>query len=457
MRPAMKILLVILSVTIIIFAGGWISGHGIPPVGPGGESQSVGFQATPPSHGLPETRLNASDYQPHDFFGYAVDLDGALLAAGAPGKNEAGQEAGGVYVFEHNGGEWAEVARLVPEGLGSYDHLGISVALDGETIAAGAPYATTQDGGFAAGAVYIFVRQGDDWREQARLTARDGGPFDLFGAVVALDGDTLVVGAQGADDVSKGRNTGAAYVFHRENEMWVEQARLSSADGGADDFFGQSLAIHGEVIAVGAFGHDAHEIGPNTGAVYIFRRQDGAWFFQTKLTSVDAAPKAQFGFSLKFVGDQAEPTLLVVGANQYASEPVDPGYDSPPGRIELFRWQNQAWGPAARLVVEQLKENEAGLVGASVAIDLLEGNRFTLAAGSQFGARVHLFRGADENWQQAVSIGPDIFQLNTGRSIAISNPYLTVGSAWSAERFSDGHGELPQTGAVFIYDLRALK
>jgi hypothetical protein len=460
--------------------------------GAGGVSNPEGeFEATaeyrplptPRPHGLPETRLNAGDYQPHDMFGYAVDVDGALLVAGAPGKNGAeqeaggeyffepgtnvislrslmaGQEVGGVYIFERRGQEWSQLAGLVPDSLGQNDRLGTSVAVEGETVAAGAPYATTQAGGFAAGAVYVFDRQGDDCVEQARLIAGDGGPFDLFGSALALDKDTLVVGAQGVDDPALGRNAGAAYVYQREKGAWVEQARLSPPDGGADDFFGQSVAIQGEVIAVGAYGHDDPERGPNAGAVYLFQRQDGAWYFHSKLTSAEPRPKAQFGFSLGFAGGAAEPAWLAVGANQYASEPVKIGYEIAPGEVEIFRWQDRAWRPAARLDIKVDEEMQTGLVGATVAMDLLGGDRLSLAAGSQFGTSVHLFQGGDRTWGPTSMIQPEGYQLTFGRAVAISGPYLAVGSPWSAEELPDGQSvtEVPQSGAVFIYDLSGLK
>jgi hypothetical protein len=461
------------------------------PTSDGGSNPEVAIEATaeykplptPRPHGLPETRLNAGDYQPHDMFGYAVDVDGALLAAGAPGKNGAGleaggeyffepgtniislrslmagQEVGGVYIFERSGQEWNQMAALVPDSLRKNDRLGTSVAVEGGTVAAGAPYATTQAGGFAAGAVYVFARQGDGWVEQARLTAGDGGPFDLFGSALALDGDTLVVGAQGVDDPALGRNAGAAYVYHREKGAWVEQARLSPPDGGADDFFGQSVAIHGEVIAVGAYGHDDPESGPNSGAVYLFQGQDGAWYFNSKLASAEPSPKAQFGFSLAFAGELVEPTWLAVGANQYASQPVDIRYAAPPGRVDLFRWQDQAWQPATRLDIEQDEEMQTGLVGATLAMDLLGGERLALAAGSQFGTSVHLFQGSDRTWGPATIIQPEEYQLTFGKAVAISDRFLAVSSPWSAERLPDGQSvtEVPQSGAVFIYDLSGLK
>ena len=448
----MKIRLLLFCSGIFLLAGGWVSARAGRPTDSGSNAKSVASQTIPPPpHDLPEIRLDASDYQPHDLFGYAIDVDGVHLAVGAPGKDNAGQEAGGVYVFERSGADWIEKARLVPDSLGDQNRLGMSVAVSRDTIAGGAPYAATQTGGFAAGAVYVFVREGGNWREQARLTARDGSPFDLFGSAAALDGDTLVVGAQGADDPSSGRNAGAAYVFHRVNGAWVEQARLSSPDAGADDFLGQSVAVHGNVIAVGAFGHDDPETGQNAGVVYLFQRQGGAWSFQTKLTAAEPARAAQFGFSLAFAGQGAEPVWLAVGANQYSSEPMDPRYEVSPGRVELFQRGNEGWQPTAQLGPEEGGEQESGYFGAAVAMGLLEDGREIVATGSLLdGRRILLFLG--QKWGSALAVQPEQFSLNFGRSITISGEFLAVGSPWMYE---SGSG-LP-VGAVYLYDLSGLK
>lgn len=452
----LKLRLLILCSGLIWLAGGCTAAPGRSP-----EETRVAAadQPAPSSQSLPEIRLTAGKYQPYGFFGYAVDLDGSLLVAGAPGTNLAGQNAGGVYVFEQRGQNWSETALLVPDRLAANDRLGMAVVIDGDTLAAGAPYATTRGGGFAAGAVYVYVRRGGNWVEQARLTAQDGGLFDLFGSAVALDGDTLVVGAPSVDDPQKGRNTGAAYVYHRENETWLEQARLSVPEGGSDDFFGRSISIHGEVIAVGAFGYDEPETGVNAGAVYFFRRQGGHWFFEEQLTSADPAPKAQFGFSLDLVGDAAEPTWLVVGANQYASEPIDPLYESPPGRVELFRRHDRSWQPATRLDPQEPEEGQAGTLGASVAMGMLEQGNFVLVAGSQLGRDLYLFQEDAGNWVQSLIVPPEPFQLSYGKSVAIGSSYLAAGSPGTDIDPSDRTHFIYATaaGAVFLYDLGELK
>ena len=108
---------------------------------------------------------------------------------------------------------------------------------------------------FASGAAYVFVRSGSTWSQQAYLKASNTGPNDLFGASVAISGNTVVVGAFGEDSAATGVNgdqtsnsatdSGAAYVFVRSGSTWTQQAYLKASNTGASDFFGISTAISG--------------------------------------------------------------------------------------------------------------------------------------------------------------------------------------------------------------------
>jgi FG-GAP repeat len=421
--------------------------------------QSVGVQQTTPQPaGLAEVRLHASDTQAHDYFGYSVALDEDLLAAGAPGVDEAGDESGAIYVFQHGDQGWGEKAKLVPEGLGAGDHLGTAVALDGETLAAGAAYATSGEAGFAAGAVYVFVRQGDSWRQQARLTARDGATFDLFGGALALDGDTLVVGARAADSPSGARNSGAAYVYQRQGENWVEAAHLSAADGRENDFFGHAVALQGDWAAVGAFGHDDPQVGPNAGTVYLFQRRNGAWFAQSELRSAQASPQAEFGYALQFAGGEA-PTWLVVGANQFSSQAVDPRYNAAPGRLELFQWKEQAWQAALQLEAEIDVNTGTGYFGSAVAMQLLGEDRLVLTSAGLMARNVMLYQIISRVPGSPLVIGPPNIPINFGSSLAISAKWLAAGSRWDFEQIKEGQmpTQASSSGAVYVYDLNGLK
>jgi FG-GAP repeat len=411
---------------------------------------------TPTPHSLAEMRLRASNYQAHDLFGSSVALDGELLAVGAPGKDLDGEQSGCIYVFERSGQGWLETAQLLPRSLKAGDRLGLTLTLDGETIAAGAPYAATAQGGFAAGKVYVFVRQGFAWREQAQLIARDGRPFDLFGSALALDGDTLVIGARGADDALRGRNSGAAYVFHRQAGRWTEQGRLSASDGAADDFFGHSVAVLGDLAAVGAFGHDDPRSGQNSGAVYLFQRGDDTWYTQAKLTSSGPEVGAQFGYSLGFIGGSSGQALLAVGANQYTNNPDKFKFIFVvPGRIELFQLLARGWQPLAQLGRGNLSDEDPGFLGSSLATSHLAQGGDVLATGSPYSNQVYLYQNLGQGWKAPLVIEPGYYQLFYGRPVALSAETLAVGSP--SEDVSSISDPMPQTGSVYVYDLGGLK
>jgi hypothetical protein len=104
--------------------------------------------------------------------------------------------------------------------------------------------------------------------QQAKLTATDGAAFDDFGLSVAVDGDTAVVGAFN-DDVGANANQGSAYVFTRTGSTWTEQAKLTAADGAADDEFGARVAVSGDTALVGV---PSDDVGGNQeqGSAYVF-------------------------------------------------------------------------------------------------------------------------------------------------------------------------------------------
>src|SRR5262249_53903558 len=145
---------------------------------------------------------------------------------------------------------------------------------------------------FWSGAVYVFVRSGATWSQQAYLKASNTGVYDQFGSSVAISGDTLVVGAKreasnatgvnGDQGDNSGPSSGAAYVFVRSGATWSQQAYLKASNTGVDDWFGFPVAISGNTLVVGAYREDSNATGvngdqslngaPNSGAVYVFVR-----------------------------------------------------------------------------------------------------------------------------------------------------------------------------------------
>jgi len=253
-------------------------------------------------------KLQASDPTHSDGgnFGSSVAIDGGTVVVGRASFG------GAVYVFNttDGGATYDEVAKLTPVDGSSGDGFGGSVAIDGDIIVAGAW--GDDDGGDRSGSAYVLrtTDGGATYPQVAKLTASDAADGDTFGSTVAIEGNTVVLGA-----ATKNQYTGAAYVYRSTDggATYVEVAILTAADGVAGDLFGASVAIKGDTIAIGATqnAHDTGEPeGEGPGAVYIFRTIDGgATYTQVaKLTVAGGAPHDAFGGAVAMDG------VLVAGA-----------------------------------------------------------------------------------------------------------------------------------------------
>jgi hypothetical protein len=208
-----------------------------------------------------------------------------------------GTDSGSAYVFTRTGAVWAQQGKLSASDGVADGQFVISVAVNRDTIVVGA--VRDDDNGVDSGSVYVFTRTGTVWALQEKLTASDGASFDLFGVSVDVDGDTIVVGADNDDD--NGRESGSAYVFTRTQTVWALQENLSASDGAAVDQFGSSVAVNGDMIVIGAIFDD--DIGVDSGSAYVFTRTGTVWALQEKLTASDGALGDHFGASVAVDGD----------------------------------------------------------------------------------------------------------------------------------------------------------
>jgi hypothetical protein len=198
-----------------------------------------------------------------------------------------------------SGTSWSQQAELTSTAQTPNDAYGSAVAVWEDTAVVGAqdtpPWPNP-----AYGAVYVFGRSGSTWSQQAELLDPQygSGQNHFFGAAVAVQGTTLVVGAVGATGVTT--DTGAAYIYGRVGNTWLPQARLIAADGAYVDGFGASVAISGSTILVGAPGKDNGE-----GAVYVFVRSGGTWSQQAELLYPGHVLNAEFGNVVALGGDTA--------------------------------------------------------------------------------------------------------------------------------------------------------
>jgi hypothetical protein len=271
---------------------------GAPGVDSDGASQTGAvYVFLPTSNGwhsvqTANAKLTASDAS--IALGSDVAVSGETIVAGA---SEAG------YVFVKSTSPWAdatETAKLTVSS-GNHGQFGRSVAISDNTIVVGDPAADV-GGVINDGAAYLFVKPAGAWQdatETAELKASDGQPLDNFGSAVAISGDTVVAGAPFAN-VDGHADEGAAYVFIKPQGAWqhsAETAKLTASDGQANDRLGDAVAVSGDMIVVGAPFAEPDDVSAR-GAAYVFIKLTGPWENATesiKLTVPDGHPADKLG------------------------------------------------------------------------------------------------------------------------------------------------------------------
>lgn len=280
----------------------------------------VGWSGTSPfapraNHVVPSLWINPD---PYANFGQSVAVDGDRIAVGAPGDESSAGTTGTVVLFLRNGSNWQQDDRLIPSSGKNGGQFGSNLDIDGNTVIVGAPYEDTSDGA-SAGAAYVYTR-GASWTQQARLVAQlpggvgSGSADDYFGEAVAIHGDQVIVGAPGEDEVDSVEwwetDYGAAYVYARSGTTWTPQAKLvaqlpDGSNSRADsDNFGQSVALSTDLAIVGASGTDALGI-TDTGAAYVFGRDDGTWKPEVRLVNANGYYYENFGSTVALDRDLA--------------------------------------------------------------------------------------------------------------------------------------------------------
>ncbi len=325
------------------------------------------------------------------------------------------------------------VGHLIAANADHGDAFGAAVALsaDGSTLAVGAPFEDSAgddgdpvDNGLVnSGAVYVFVRDGGTWTQQALLKPRIRGAGDRFGTAVSLsaDGNTLAVGAPGEDSqaigVNKGevnnasQDSGAAYVFVRNGTAWAQQAYLKAGNTGREDRFGSALSLSadGNTLAVGAPGEDASPASPsdnikkNSGAVYVFGHIGGAiWAQQAYLKASNLDVDDAFGTSVAL---SADGSTLAIGAPGEDGNGTDPANNAEQdsGAVYLFTLNDTAWTQAAYLKTASPAEEHA--FGSAVGLDA-DGNTLAAGAPGEDGGAVYVFTGNGGAWNPPARVLP---------------------------------------------------
>ena len=377
-----------------------------------------------------EQKVTASDGLANSYFGSAAALNSSTALIGADGDNNF---KGAAYLFTNSNGSWSQGQKLTASDGLAGDEFGYRVALADDTLLVGA-FTATVGGVVSQGAAYLFTQSNGTWSESQKLTANDGALFDNFGASVALDGSTLVVGANGAT-VGGNAAQGAVYVFTESNGTWTQTQKLTADDGAAFDNFGLSVALKGSSILVGS---PQATIGANAaqGAIYVFTESNGTWTQTQKLTANDGAHNDSFGESVALDGSTALIGAYNATINGHTFQ----------GAAYIFTESGGTWNQGQKLTASDGTTNAN--FGNAVALE--GGSALIGADGSTVGSntyqgKAYLFTESGGNWSQSdtfiASDGAvdDYFGAALawdGVTALISTPHPVInGNAWQGAAY----------------------
>lgn len=373
-------------------------------------------------------------------FGAAVLIQDDVSLVGIPNGTGNTSNSGIVSVYRGVAGAWGQVAALKANDGSPGAAFGATLAIDGDTILIGAPSAS------GAGAVYVFERTAPgafSWAQQAKITPPDLAANDDFGASVAISGDTAVIGAPRDDD--GGPRTGSAYVYTRAGTVWSQEAKLSAAAPLSEDLFGRAVAVEGDRALVGA----PHIDFPNsfTGFVTSFTRSGTSWSEEQVLTPTGALAGDGFGSAIALQGVHA-----IVGA------PFNDDKGLQAGAAFVFELDG-SWSQIGKFVDSAGSAGDQA--GTSVAIEseliFMGAPLFDSALCPDSGA-VHVGRITEVSTVlPELSIGPPEILcapgFSTGRfgiSIGTSPSLLIVGHPGGSPTVSDEVEE--DAGQALVYD-----
>lgn len=368
----------------------------------------------------------------------------------------------------------AQQAYLKASNTDAGDEFGSVVAASGDTVVVGASKesskATGVDGDQSdnsmprAGAVYVFVRKGSVWRQQAYLKASNTGKGDAFGNSVAISGDTLVVGAPYEHSTATGINGdqtnvgemvyGAVYIFTRNNTVWTQQAYLKASNATARKF-GWTVAISGDNVVTGTPDDRSKATGINgdqddislsgAGAAYVFVRNGKEWKQEAYLKPSNTHERMSFGASVAVSGD-----VIIVGAPREQSNATgingnqnDRSFTFGSGAAYVFDRKGAEWTQQAYLKAINnapytfLYGHSVAASGGTIVIGAYgEASGGTGAhanpkqrGGSSGAVYIYSLKGTEIK-QQGFLKGDTIHQTQFGYAVAIDRDIIAVGASW---------------------------
>jgi len=262
--------------------------------------------------------FTAPDAKPGDAFGQSIALTENFLIIGAPRNDALGVDSGAAYIYKRESGTWTYQEKITACDGAAGDLFGISVAVDGSSLLVGADL--HDEKAENAGAVYVYVLDDNQWKQEAKLVASDAGKTDIFGVRVSLSENTALISARRDDIDEVGIDAGSAYIFVRNGSTWTQELKLISPDGKADDRFGRGVALSGDTAIISAMNHDAN--GTDTGALYVYKKGTSGWRYTSKIVAKKSMPGDKFGWNVALSNGVAVATTPNHDANGQESGAV---------------------------------------------------------------------------------------------------------------------------------------
>ncbi len=361
--------------------------------------------------------LVAGDGAAFDYFGFDTAISGDTVIVGVPLDDiGANVDQGSAYIYTRSGGAWVFQQKLTVGDGAAGDNFGYAVAIQGDTVIVGA-YLADVSAQADRGAAYVFTRSGGVWTQQQKLTGADGSANDQFGFSVAINNNSAIAGAR------YNAQNGTAYVFTRTGTVWTQQQKLAAGDGAIGDLFGFSVAVEADTAAIGAIG-DGIGANANQGSAYVFTRSGSVWTQQQKLTANDGGAGDSFGGAAALSGN-----TVLIGVTQSNV----PG-QTQPGAAYAFTRSGSVWAQQQKLTASDGNPNDG--VGNYVA---LEGN-LAVVGDNLFFARTFVRSGATWSEQQKLRVPSQI------RGVGVSNGVIVAGAQ------TTNVGGNAQQGSACVFD-----
>ncbi|EAQ41505.3 Ig-like domain-containing protein [Polaribacter sp. MED152] len=270
------------------------------------------------------------------------------------------------------------------------------------------------------------------WTEIVKATASDAAASDFYAYDVAIDGEYAIVGARGNDD--NGSNSGSAYIlkYNIALNTWEEQVKLIPNDAASSEYFGNSVAIKGDLVIVGAF-YDVTNNQRN-GAAFVFRKSGNTWNQEAKLLASDGVQYDHFGYDVAIDGNTA-----VIGAMYTDNNGVNSG------SAYVFNYNGSSWTQTQKIQpadVSQYKE-------FGRAVDISGNNILVGAFGdNSYAGAAYIFNNDGNTWTQEAKLtasDASAYDYFSYQSIGIDGDYIVVGA------FGNDNSNLGDSGSAYIY------